>query len=493
MVHSCLRNSRIKHLVPPIGSIRQSLCAVALLALAFSLQACDESASEARPARAADSLDEHQALARDIFRELVEINTTDSVGDNTAAAEAVARRLLDAGFAKEDVEILAPAPRKGNLVARLHGADPDAEPLMLLAHLDVVEAHASAWDRDPFEFIEEDGYFYGRGVSDDKDEAAIHVANLIRLKKAGYTPSRDIVLVLTADEEGGDYNGVQWLLQTHPDRMQAEYVLNEGGGGVLIGGQRVVNEVQLAEKQYETLLIETDSKGGHSSMPPADNSIYALLDAVRVLRDYEFPVTLNSVTKEFFRRSSELHSGELRDAMNGILEEPPDPESVAFLADIPFYNASMRTTCVPTMVHGGHAENALPQRVTLTVNCRFLPTESREALREKLQSIIGNRVTIRWKSSGDGPSGFTEAPDALAVIQRVSKTVWPDVPVVPIMGPGGTDGRFLRNLGIPVLGVNGIFVDVEDDRAHAKNERLRVQSFYEGQEFLYRLTKALSE
>lgn len=493
MTHCYLNRTRKILSLPTDQGWRPSWCFVTVLALMFLLPPDGAIAGGSSANRATDALDVHQALARDIFRELIEINTTDSVGDNTFAAEAMARRLLDAGFADSDVEVLAPASRKGNLVARLRGSDPDAKPLMLLAHLDVVEADASAWERNPFEFIEEDGYFYGRGVSDDKDEAAIHVANLIRLKKAGYTPTRDIVLVLTADEEGGEHNGVQWLLETHPDKMQAEYVLNEGGGGVLIGGQHVVNEVQLAEKQYETLLIETDSKGGHSSMPPNENSIYALLDAVRVLRDYEFPVTLNPVTTEFFRSSSELHSGPLRDAMEGILEEPPDPEAVEFLSDIPFYNASMRTTCVPTMIQGGHAENALPQRVTLTVNCRFLPTQSREALREKLKSVIGEGATIRWKSSGDGPSDFTVAPDAMAVIERVSRTVWPDVPVVPIMGPGGTDGRFLRNLGIPVLGVNGIFVDVEDDRAHAKNERLRVRSFYEGQEFLYRLTKALSE
>lgn len=493
MIDICMRNSQKCSYMSPFGSMSRSFRIVTLLAIALSLSACDEMAGGAKLVQVVDPLDEHQALARDIFRELVEINTTDSVGDNTVATEAVARRLLDAGFAEDDVEVLAPAPRKGNLVARLHGSDPDAEPLMLLAHLDVVEADVDAWERDPFDFIEEDGYFYGRGVSDDKDEAAIHVANLIRLKNASYTPSRDIVLVLTADEEGGEYNGVQWLLEKHPEKMWAKYVLSEGGGGVLIGGQHVVNEVQLAEKQYETLLIETDSKGGHSSMPSSDNSIYALLDTVGVLRNYEFPVTLNPVTREFFRRSSELHSGPLRDAMEGILQEPPDPKSVEFLSEMPFYNASMRTTCVPTMIQGGHAENALPQRVTLTVNCRFLPTESREDLRERLQSMFGDGATVRWKSSDDAPSSFTEAPDAMAVIERVSKTVWPNVPVVPIMGPGGTDGRFLRDIDITVLGVNGIFIDVEDDRAHAKNERLRVRSFYDGQEFLYRLTKALSE
>lgn len=459
------------------------LCALFVVALLHS----------ASITQASEKPDTDQMLARDILKELVEINTTDSVGDNTLAAKAMARRLLDAGYPKEDVEVLGPDSRKGNLVARLRGTDRELDPLLLLAHLDVVEADGNAWDRDPFTFFEEDGYFYGRGVSDDKDEAAIHIANLILMKRSGYRPRRDIVVALTADEEGGSHNGVQWLLATHPEKLRAEYALNEGGGGVIVGGQHVANEVQAAEKQYQTFQIETDSKGGHSSMPPKDNSIYAMIDAVENLRDHEFPVTLNAVTSEFFRRSRDLSTGPLRDAMEGILQDPPDPASIDYLAQIPFYNASMRTTCVPTMIQGGHAENALPQRVSLTVNCRFLPTETRDSLQKTLQSLVGDDVTIRWESSIDLPPKFTLEPDVLAVIERVSLSVWPDVPVIPMMGPGGTDGKFLRNVGIPVFGVNGIFIDVEDDRAHAKNERIRVRSFFEGQKFLYRLTLALSE
>ena len=444
-------------------------------------------------AQAAGKPDANQMLARDILKELTEINTTNSVGDNALAAQAMAKRLLDAGYPEEDVEVIGPTKRKGNLIARLRGSDRELKPLLLLAHLDVVEADVNAWDRDPFAFSEEDGYFYGRGVSDDKDEAAIHIANLIRMKRSGYKPRRDIIVALTADEEGGDHNGVQWLLATHPNKLQAEYAFNEGGGGVLVGGERVVNEVQAAEKQYQTFQVKTDSKGGHSSMPPRDNSIYAMIDAMENLRDYEFPVTLNVVTTEFFRRSREINTGQFGDAMQGILREPPDQASIDYLAQYPFYNASMRTTCVPTMIRGGHAENALPQRVSLTVNCRFLPTESRESLQETLQSLIGDEATISWEPSIDLPPKFTLDSDVLSVIERVSQSVWPDVPVIPIMGPGGTDGKFLRNIGIPVFGVNGIFIDVEDDRAHAKNERIRVRSFFEGQEFLYRLTLALSE
>ena len=441
----------------------------------------------------AAGLEPHEVLARDIFKELVETDTTDSTGDNTAAAEAMRERLLAAGFAEEDVEILAPAPRKGNLVVRYRGREPGLKPLLLLTHLDVVEADEQTWSRNPFAFAEEDGYFYGRGVSDDKDEAAIHLANLMRLRMAGYEPGRDIVLALTADEEGGKHNGVQWLLDSYPEKLDAEYVLSEGGGGVLIGGERLGNEVQLTEKLYQTFLIETTSRGGHSSMPTDDNAIHAISDVIRRLREHRFPVRLNPVTEAFFARSGELNSGQLREAMEGILRMPPDQESIDFLARNPFYNAMMRTTCTPTVIQGGHAENALPQRVTLTVNCRLVPDDSRDRVEQAIRSLVGDDVSIERVAGIDLHPRATMRDDVLEVIEQVSRSIWPAVPVIPIMGPGGTDGRFLRNLGMPVFGVNGIFIDVEDDRAHASDERIRVRSFLEGQEFMYRLTRALSE
>jgi len=441
----------------------------------------------------ATGLAPHEAIARNILRELVETDTTDSTGDNTLAAETMARRLLEAGFPAEDVEILAPAPHKGNLIARLRGQKPELKPLLLLAHLDVVEADKRSWSRDPFTFSEEEGYFYGRGVSDDKDEAAIHIANLIRLKMGGYEPRRDIVVVLTADEEGGDFNGVQWLLATHPEKLKAEYVLSEGGGGVLLGGNRLANEIQATEKQYQTFLIETTSPGGHSSMPTQDNAIYMISVVAERLRNYQFPVRLNPVTRAFFERSSELSAGPLRSAMEGVLREPPDQESADFLAQTPFYNAALRTTCAPTIIEGGHAENALPQRVTLTVNCRLLPTDTRDHVQETLQSLVGDSASISRVPANATLPGFSMRADVFDAIEKVSNSVWPNVPVVPIMGPGGTDGKYLRNVGIPVLGVNGVFIDVEDDRAHAADERIRVVSFFEGLEFMYRLTRELSK
>ena len=435
----------------------------------------------------------HEVLARDILKELVETDTTDSTGDNTVAAQAMRGRLLAAGFAEEDVEILAPAPRKGNLIARYRGQKPGLKPLLLLAHLDVVEADEQRWSRDPFAFAEEDGYFYGRGVSDDKDEAAIHVANLIRLRMAGYKPRRDIVLALTADEEGGSYNGVQWLLDSYPEQLNAEYVLSEGGSGVLVAGERLANEVQLTEKLYQTFVIETTSRGGHSSMPTDDNAIHAISDVIRRLREHRFPVRLNPVTEAFFARSRELQSGQLREAMEGILRMPPDQESIDFLAGNPFYNAMMRTTCTPTVIQGGHAENALPQRATLTVNCRLVPDDSRDRIEQTIRSLVGDDASIDRVAAIDSQPKATMRDDVLEVIEQVSRSIWPAVPIIPIMGPGGTDGRFLRDLDIPVFGVNGIFIDVEDDRAHASDERIRVSSYFEGLEFMYRLTRRLSE
>jgi acetylornithine deacetylase/succinyl-diaminopimelate desuccinylase-like protein len=462
----------------------------------------DDAARKAIPPGAAEAegvhgtvaaRDEWTRLAREILAELVGIDTTHSTGSNTRAAEAIAGRFLDAGFPATDVEVLAPAPRKGNLVVRYRGTEQECEPLLLLAHLDVVEADAAAWDRDPFSFSDEDGYLYGRGVSDDKDEAAIHITNLLRLHAEGYRPRRDIVLALTSDEEGGSHNGVEWLLAEHPEKLRAAYVVSEGGAGVLVGGERLAHEVQATEKLYQSFELTVSGPGGHSSMPSSDNVLYLAGEMLLALRDLVFPVELNAVTRSFFERSLAITDGELRAAIEGLLAEPPEPASVAFLSGIPFYNASMRTTCAPTMIAGGHAENALPQRVVLTVNCRLLPTEDRDSVRARLSAALPDGVALEALPHKSVQPGISLQPEVLAVIEQVSRSVWPDVPTMPIMGPGGTDGRFLRERGIPVYGVNGIFIDVEDDRGHAKNERIRARSFDEGLEFLYRLTRALAE
>jgi acetylornithine deacetylase/succinyl-diaminopimelate desuccinylase-like protein len=399
-----------------------------------------------------------------LLKELIEINTTDSVGDNTAAAQAMADRLLAAGFPPEDVQVLAPVERKGNLVARYRGRESGRKPLLLLAHIDVVEADPADWTLPPFTFIEQDGYYYGRGTTDDKDEAAIHIANLIRMKEEGFQPDRDIIVALTADEEGGPHNGVQWLLENHRELIDAEYALNEGGQGSLRDGRRISNDVQASEKVYQTFVLEVTNPGGHSSLPVKDNAIYHLADALVRIRNHDFPVSLNEVTQVFFERTAQIADGEIAEAMRGVMQSPPDAAAIAYLADRPFYNSRLRTTCVATRLDAGHADNALPQRALATVNCRVLPGESIDSVQNALETVIGN--------------------DQVS-ISRV-------VPVIPTMSTGATDGLYLRNAGIPVYGVSGLFRDVDDNRSHGQNERILIESFFDGQEFLYRLTTTLS-
>lgn len=435
----------------------------------------------------------HQQLARDILRELIEIDTTDSVGDNTAAAQAMADRLLAAGFPQEDVQVLGPAEKKGNLVARYRGRDTGRKPLLLLAHIDVVEADPADWTLPPFTFIEEDGYYYGRGTTDNKDEAAIHIANLIRMKEEGFQPDRDIIVALTADEEGGDHNGVQWLLENHAELIDAEYALNEGGGGAMKDGRHVANGVQASEKVYQTYMLEVTNPGGHSSLPLKDNAIYHLADALVRIRNHDFPVILNEVTQLFFERSAELEEGELANAMRGVLQSPPDPAAIAYLSKTPFYNSRLRTTCVATRLDAGHADNALPQRAIATVNCRVLPGESIDAVQNTLKTVIGDdAVTIAPLADAKPSPPSPLTPEMLGAIESVTEAMWHGVPVIPMMSTGATDGLYLRNVGIPVYGVSGLFNDIDDVRAHGQNERIRIESYFEGQEFLYQLTQTLS-
>jgi len=435
----------------------------------------------------------HQQMARDFLQELIEIDTTDATGDNTAAAQAMADRLLAAGFPAEDVQVLGPVEGKGNLVARYRGRDSGRKPLLLLAHIDVVAADPDDWTLDPFTFIEQDGYYYGRGTTDDKDEAAIHVANLIRMKEEGFQPDRDIIVALTADEEGGTHNGVVWLLENHPELIDAEYALNEGGGGAMKDGIQVTNSVQASEKVYQTFILEITNPGGHSSLPLKDNAIYHLADALVRIRNHDFPVSLNEVTQMFFERSADLEEGELADAMRGVLASPPDPSAIAYLADTPYYNSRLRTTCVATRLDAGHADNALPQRATATVNCRVLPGESIDAVHNTLETVIGNSsisISRAAPAKPSPPSPLT--PEVLGAIEAITEDMWPGVPVLPTMSTGATDGLYLRIAGIPVYGVSGLFGDIDDVRAHGQNERIRIESYFEGQEFLYRLTKTLS-
>ncbi len=460
------------------------LAAAFALIVTFTLNVAGVAGQELR-------LEPHQELARDLFRELIEINTTESEG-TALAAEAMARRLLDAGFPPEDVQVVGPNDRKLNLVARLRGRDTGRAPILLLAHLDVVEALRSDWTVDPWTFTEADGYYYGRGVTDDKDEAAIYTANLIRYKEEGFVPDRDIIVALTADEEGGGANGVRWLLENRRDLIDAEYALNEGGGGALKDGVHQLNSVQASEKVYQNFDLRATNPGGHSSLPRDDNAIYELATVLTRISQYDFPVMLNEVTEAYFRGTAAVEGGALAEDILSVLENPGNERAVGRLRTFPHLNARLRTTCVATRLSGGHANNALPQTADALVNCRILPNHNPAQVLLTLRELAGPRVevTARGQPNPSPPSPL--APSVLGPIERITEEMWPGVPVVPVMSTGATDGLYLRRAGILTYGVSGLFGDVDDVRAHGQDERILIESFYEGQEFLYRLVKALT-
>ena len=433
----------------------------------------------------------HRELARAILEELVEINTTRDSGA-TRAAEALVRRLKAGGFSAEDIQLVGPKPRKQNLVVRLRGRE-KAKPILFLAHLDVVEARREDWSVDPFQLTERDGYFYGRGTMDIKGEAAGLVANLLRLRAEGFVPGRDIIVALTDDEEGGDDNGVQWLLQHRPELVQAGYVINtDAGGGQIDGGRRRRMPVQTSEKIYATYRLEVTSAGGHSSLPTPDNAIYTLSEGLTRLAHFNFPVQLNPSTRAFFARLAQQETGKLASDLKAVSGPKPDLRAAARLSRIPHYNSSMRTTCVATMLEAGHAENALPQRARATMQCRLLPGESPERIRETLARVVADSTIRVTLPEEPGPSPASPpSPEVMAAVERVTGAMWPGVIVLPVMDPWTTDGRYFRAAGTPVYGVSGVFYDVSDVRAHGKDERILVRSFYEGVEFSYRLLKDL--
>ncbi|HIF37952.1 MAG TPA: M20/M25/M40 family metallo-hydrolase [Gemmatimonadetes bacterium] len=436
-------------------------------------------------------LQPHQQLARDILQEIIEINTVDSAG-TTEVAKALERRLLDAGFAREDVHVIGPSQKKMNLVARLRGRDTDRPAILLLAHIDVVEALRTDWNMDPWKLIEQDDHFYGRGVTDDKDEAAIYTANLIRYKQEGFVPDRDIIVALTADEEGGEFNGVQWLLENHRELIDAEYALNEGGGGEIKDGKHRLNAVQASEKVYQNFNLKAINPGGHSSLPRDDNAIYDLANALVRISEYRFPIMLNEVTEAYFKGTADVEGGSVAMNIATMLADPSNELAVARIQSEPGWNARLRTTCVATRLNGGHANNALPQTAEAIVNCRMLPTHDPQEVLSSLRRIAGSQteVTAMGQANPSPPSPLTAS--VLDPIQKITEEMWPGVPIVPIMATGATDGLYLRRAGIPTYGVSGIFTDVDDNRAHGQDERILIKSFFEGQEFLFQLVKALS-
>lgn len=447
-------------------------------------------------AAAAETLTPQQQFAYDIYKELVEINTVTATGDTAKAAEAMAARLRAAGFADGDVQVLQPAPRKGNLVVRLHGTGA-RKPILLLAHIDVVPANREDWSVDPFKLTEKDGYYYGRGTGDDKFMAASFVANLIRYKKEGYKPDRDIILALETDEEVLDRDefGIRWLLKHHRGLIDAEFALNEGGGVGLKDGKPIRNSVQTSEKVSVSFLLEVKNKGGHSAVPARDNAIYRLADGLVRLSKFTFPVNLNETTRAYFERTAQFEGEQTAADIRAALSDKPDPASLSFvrLAANPVYNAQLRTTCVATMLEGGHAVNALPQLATAKVNCRIMPGEPVEAVKATLEKVFDDdqiKVTQIDQAVLSAPSALHE--EIMGAIEKLSKEFWPTAVIIPVMSAGATDGSYLRNAGIPTYGHSGLAGDINDVRAHGKDERVAVKSFYEGQEYLYRLVKMLS-
>ncbi len=435
--------------------------------------------------------DVDKQLAHDIFKEFVEAKSATQTGSTTLVTDIALRRLKEAGFPDSDIFVGGPIPTKANLVVRLHGTGAQ-QPILLLAHTDVVEAKREDWNMDPFTFIEKDGYFYGRGVGDDKSQAAVWLETIIRLKRENYKPNRDILVALTADEEGGAHNGVDWLIKNHPDVIKADLALNEGGWGEMENNKKISNDLQVSEKYVINFTFKVTNKGGHSSMPVPDNAIYHLAGALQHLSAFGFPLKTDEVTAAYFTQMAKIEKGPIStDLAKAAKGDQAAMEKVA--AANPAWNSTLLTTCVATMLDGGHAANALPQLATATVNCRVLPEDKPEYVAETLKKIVADpevAITTERESAGGVPSPMR--PDVLNAVTTASGKVFPGVPIVPIMVTGATDGRMLRLIGTPTYGIQGFFYNRDDIRFHGRDERLPVQSFYEGQVFLYDLVKLLT-
>lgn len=434
-------------------------------------------------------------LARDIFKSLIEIDTTHAHG-STEAARAIERWLRTAGFSADDVTFIAPPehPTKGNLVVRYRGRH--ARPATLfLGHLDVVEAKPSDWSVDPFRLTEKDGYFYGRGTIDMKDGDAALVESLIRLRREGFVPERDLIFAFTADEEaGGDANGPAFLLKEHRDLIEATRVINlDGGGGSLENGVPAFLELGTSEKTYVTYTLETTSPGGHGSLPGPDNAIDHLATGLKALEAYQFPVELTDTTRASFAKFADLEHGPESADMRAVARIPPDPEAALRLSRIVRFNAQLRTTCVPTLIQGGHAENALPQRARATIQCRMLPGDSEAQTRERIVAALADPgIAVTLDAAPIISPESPPTPQILATVTRLARTFWPGIPVVPTMASGFSDDRQTRNAGIPSYDVSGVFVDANENRAHGRDERIGVEVFDTSVEFTYRLIVAVS-
>ena len=455
-----------------------------LLAVVFVLLAGH---AAAQPAMTAD-----RSLAREILKELVEIQTTEDHG-TSQAAQAIAARLIAAGFPKEDVEVIGHDARAQNVVARYRGRNPGARAVLLMAHIDVVSARREDWSIDPWSLLERDGWVYGRGSSDNKAGAAMLLANFITLKRAGWQPERDLVIVLTGDEETAQ-KGIQWLLENRRGVADAEVAFNTDGGGVMLReGRPAIFEVQASEKIYADYQLEVTDVGGHSSLVRPDNPIYALAAALTRIGEHQFPLHVNDVTRMFLERSSVTESGQTAIDMRAVAATPPDLAAAARLSRSLFYNAQLRTTCVATRVDAGHANNALPQHARAVVNCRILPGLPGADVEAVIRRLAGEtvKVTVLEPPIASPPSTLT--PALLTRLEPLVAKHWPGVPVIPMMATGATDGMYTRSRGIPTYGVAAIDKDPEDERAHGKDERVGVESFNRATQFWLELMRAYGD
>jgi acetylornithine deacetylase/succinyl-diaminopimelate desuccinylase-like protein len=435
-----------------------------------------------------------QQSAHDIFKALIEINTTVDRGC-TKAAEAMAARLRAAGFPEKDIHLVGAQPQHTNLVVRYCGKG-TLKPVLFIGHLDVVEARREDWSMDPFLLSELDGYYYGRGTIDMKNEDACMIANLIRLRQEGFVPDRDIIVALTEDEEGGDANGISWLLENHRELIEAEFCINpDSGGGDIKNGKHSVMELQTCEKIYIDYTMEVKNKGGHSSRPVKDNVIYRLAAALTRLSNYDFPIRFNETTRMFFKRSATNEVGQTKADMLAVGKIPTDLGAANRLAAASsYYNSMLRTTCVATMLSGGHAENALPQIAKANINCRMHPDDSPEYVFKTLKSIVADSmvsITATYSSVVSPRSPLRK--EVMEILEKLTATMWPGVIVTPVMSTGASDSKYIRAAGVPVYGISGMFTDIDDNRAHGKDERIGVKEFYDGIEFTYRLMKALTK
>jgi acetylornithine deacetylase/succinyl-diaminopimelate desuccinylase-like protein len=443
----------------------------------------------------ADGIRPDQAAFREIYKELVETNTSLSAGSCTEAAEKMAARLRKAGYPDSDLHLFATAdhPKEGGLVAILPGTDPQARAILLLAHIDVVEAKREDWERDPFKLVEENGYFYARGSLDDKSMAATWVDTLIRLRDERTKPRRTVKMALTCGEEtSGAFNGAEYLVKEKRDLIDAAFALNEGAWGMLdASGKRVMMGVQAGEKTSQNFRLEVTNPGGHSSRPVKNNAIYHLASALTRIEHYDFPVKLNDTTRTYFTRMAGIVGGEMGAAMTKLVADPADAAAIAKVTDDPTFNGMLHTTCVATMLDAGHATNALPQRARANVNCRIYPGESVDSVQQALQKVVADpEVRVSTLETRGPPSVVPPLTrEIMGPIEKVSARFYPNVPVIPLLQPGATDGQFLSTSGIPTYGVNGLFMDPDLGFIHGLNERVRVQSLYDGRDFLYELVK----